>query len=129
MLLGTYPESLDLPIYNEYFLISGSGANIKKSSKIKTGTSRKAQKIVRDSNALYRDAVQPEYMFNSQIRSGRTTIERKDRPRSTRTTSQSRSNAPARAGTPPQQTRGGMSRPGGGMSRGTGGSQGGGGGY
>ena len=127
MLLGTYPETLDLPIYNEYFIIRGNTTSPGKSSKLKTRISKRVQKVVRDADRTYRSGIQPEYMFNSQIRSGRTSIERKDRPRPADITSRNRNSRVGSAESTPQPQRGATPRPGGNMGRGTGGNRGGGG--
>jgi len=127
MLLGTYPETLDLPIYNEYFIIRGNTTAPGKDSKLKTRISKRVQKVVRDADKTYRSGIQPEYMFNSQIRSGRTSIERKNRPRPADITSRNRDSRVGSAESAPQPQRGNTPRSGGNMGRGTGGNRGGGG--
>ena len=92
MLLGTYPESLDLPIYNEYFLIKGDSSAPAKNSKIKTRIAKKVEKIINSSDKIYNEGIPTEYIFNSQIRSGRTNVMRKDRPRPPSTRPNTRGN-------------------------------------
>jgi ribosome-associated translation inhibitor RaiA len=116
MLLGTYPEALNLPIYNEYFLIKGDSISPAKGSKIKTRVTKKIEKLINNSDKLYNEGVQPEYMFNSQIRSGRSNVERKNRPRPTTPLSRDRKVGSTTAQSSPQRV---ASPQGTGMSPGT----------
>tara|TARA_R100000808_G_C2153413_1_gene163569 strand:+ start:1223 stop:4765 length:3543 start_codon:yes stop_codon:yes gene_type:complete len=80
-LLGTYPESLDLPIYNEYFLIKGNSTSPGRDTKLKTRISQKVEKIISNSERAYARGIQPEYLFNAQVATGRSNVERPVRPR------------------------------------------------
>ena len=67
MLLGTYPESLDLPIYNEYFLIKGKSNVVSNDSRSPVKNIERIDRLINGSDKLYATGVQPEYIFNAQL--------------------------------------------------------------